>query len=279
MTVPGQRPTPLHGPSDIIIPVSHLGAGTIPRPKAKDVLTLAPGIFLTNEGGDGHAEQVFLRGFDAREGQDIEFTADGVPINESGNLHGNGYAATHFIIPELIESLRVNEGPFDPHQGNYAVAGSADFHMGLAQRGISAKYTGGSFNTHRLLLTYGPAEGSTHTFVGGELYTTDGFGKNRDAKRATAMGQYEGKLGEQGSFRVGAQAYVSSYHTAGVIREDDYEAGRIGFYDTYDAGQGGNGMRFSAYGDLEGKAGDAVLKQQLFVIYRSMGLREDLTVF
>ena len=47
-----------------------------------------------------------------------------MPINESGNLHGNGYADTHFIIPELVQSLRVVEGPFDPRQGNYAVAGS-----------------------------------------------------------------------------------------------------------------------------------------------------------
>ena len=279
VTVPGQRPNPIHGPSDIIIPVAHLGAGTIPRPKAKDVLTLAPGIFLTNEGGDGHAEQVFLRGFDAREGQDIEFTADGVPINESGNLHGNGYADTHFIIPELIESLRVNEGPFDPHQGNFAVAGSADFRLGLAQRGLTAKYTGGSFNTHRLLLTWGPADMTTHTFAGAELYTTNGFGQNRDAKRATAMGQYEGKLGEQGSYRIGGQAYVNQYHTAGVIREDDFDAGRIGFYDTYDPNQGGSAMRFSAYGDLEGKTGDTVLKQQFFVIYRGMDLRENFTGF
>ncbi len=278
-TVPGQRPTPLHGGSDFIIPVAHLGAGTIPRPKAKDVLTLAPGIFLTNEGGDGHAEQVFLRGFDAREGQDIEFTVDGVPINESGNLHGNGYADTHFIIPELIESLRVNEGPFDPHQGNYAVAGSADFHLGLAQRGLSAKYTGGSFNTHRLLLTWGPPDTSTHTFAGVELYTTDGYGQNRDAVRGSAMGQYEGKLGENGSYRVGGQAYVNVYHEAGVIREDDYDAGRIGFYDTYDPNQGGTSMRFSGYGDLETKAGDFVLKQQFFAIYRNMGLRENFTGF
>src|SRR5207244_12164439 len=68
-------------------------------------------VLLTNEGGEGHAEQVFLRGFDAREGQDVEFSVDGVPINESGNFHGNGYSDTHFIIPELVQSLRVLEGP------------------------------------------------------------------------------------------------------------------------------------------------------------------------
>src|SRR6185295_4688173 len=96
------------------------------------------------------------RGFDAREGQDLEFSANGVPINESGNLHGNGYADTHFIIPELVESVRVIQGPFDPRQGNYAVAGSADYHLGLERRGATAKFTTGSFGTNRMLLTWGP---------------------------------------------------------------------------------------------------------------------------
>ena len=123
----------------------------VPRANASELLKLAPGILLTNEGGEGHAEQVFLRGFDAREGQDIEFTVGGVPINESGNLHGNGYADTHFIIPELVQSLRVVEGPFDPRQGNYAVAGSADYELGLAQRGLTAKLHRGSFGTQRVL--------------------------------------------------------------------------------------------------------------------------------
>ena len=117
----GRRPPPSRGASDFQIRVGELAE--VPRANAAELLKLAPGILLTNEGGEGHAEQVFLRGFDAREGQDIEFTVGGVPINESGNLHGNGYADTHFIIPELVESLRVLEGPFDPRQGNYAVGG------------------------------------------------------------------------------------------------------------------------------------------------------------
>src|SRR5205085_6502691 len=137
---------------------------------------------LSNEGGEGHAEQVFLRGFDAREGQDIEFSVDGIPINESGNLHGNGYVDTHFIIPELIESLRVVEGPFDPRQGNYAVAGSAEYHLGAPQRGLYSKVSAGSFGTLRELLMYAPAGGTNGTFAAAELYQTDGFGENRDGR-------------------------------------------------------------------------------------------------
>jgi iron complex outermembrane recepter protein len=87
---------------------------------------------------------VFLRGFDAREGQDIESTANGVPINEATNLHGNGYADANFNLPETVLSLCVLEGPLDPLQGNFAVAGSADYRLGLERRGPTLKSTLGS---------------------------------------------------------------------------------------------------------------------------------------
>src|SRR6202142_2939471 len=251
VNVRGRAGPPNVGASDFNVRIGALAL--VPHANASDLLKLAPGILLTNEGGEGHAEQVFLRGFDAREGQDIEFTVGGVPINESGNLHGNGYADTHFIIPELVERLRVVEGPFDPRQGNYAVAGSADYELGLALRGLTAKYTTGSFNTQRALLTWGPPGESTHTFAGAEIYKTAGFGQNRDSERGSAMGQYEGRFGATGSFRLRTQAYPPPFHTAGVIREEDYPSGKIGFYDSYARSsfaqealkQGGDASRYS----------------------------------
>ncbi len=285
VTVLGRRPAVSRGASDFQLRVDQLAQ--VPRANASELLKLAPGILLTNEGGEGHAEQVFMRGFDAREGQDIEFTVGGVPINESGNLHGNGYADTHFIIPELVESLHVLEGPFDPRQGNYAVAGSADYELGLEQRGLTTRYTTGSFGTQRVLALWGPAGESTHTFGGAEIYKTDGFGQNRDAQRGSAMGQYEGRFGERGTYRLTAQAYTTHFHSAGVVREDDYQSGKMGFYDSYDLSsfarervpEGGDASRYSLAADIETQAGDTTLSQQLFIIKRDMRLLENFTGF
>ena len=277
VNVVGRSSPPSVGASDFNL---HVGAlREVPHDNASALLKLAPGILLTNEGGEGHAEQVFLRGFDAREGQDIEFTVGGVPINERGNLHGNGYADTHFIIPELVLGLRVVEGPFDPRQGNYAVAGSADYELGVERSGLTARYTAGSFGTQRALVMWRPEGESTHTFGAAEAYKTNGYGQNRDAQRATAYGQYEGRLGTRGSYRVTGQVYATSYRSAGVVREDDYDAGRIDFYGTYDRGQGGDSFRASIAADLETKTGDTTLAQQIFVIKRTMRLREDFTGF
>jgi len=283
--VVGRKEPPSRGASDFNLRIGELSR--VPRQNASELLKLAPGILLTNEGGEGHAEQVFLRGFDAREGQDIEFTIGGVPINESGNLHGNGYADTHFIIPELVQTLRVVEGPFDPRQGNYAVAGSANYELGLDKRGLTAKYAGGSFNTQRGLLMWGPSGESQHTFAGAEIYSTDGYGQNRDAQRATAMAQYEGRLGARGSYRLTAQGYSTHFHSAGLVREDDYESGRMGFYDSYDLSsfareqvpQGGDSSRYSVAGDLETRVGDTTMTQQVFLIKRDMRLLENFTGF
>jgi iron complex outermembrane recepter protein len=277
ITVAGRRPPPSRGVSDFHVDVGALAL--VPRQNATAILQLAPSIFLSNEGGKGHAERVYLRGFDAREGQDIEFSAGGVPINESGNLHGAGFADSHFIIPELVMSLRVLEGPFDPRQGNYAVAGSADYELGLAQRGVTLKYTYGTFNSHRAVALWGPAAESVHTFGGVQLETTDGYGQNRAAKGASAMGQYEGHIGEGTTYRILGTAYAIDYKSAGLLRADDVAAGRRGFYDTYDVGQGGSGSRFSVSADVDGRAGDVVFYQQLFLIQRGMRLRENFTGF
>ena len=277
VVVEGRRPPPSRGASDYNVPVGELAR--VPRKNATELLELAPGVYLSNEGGEGHAERIYLRGFDAREGQDIEVTYGGVPVNESGNLHGNGFADLHFVIPELVLSLRVLEGPFDPHQGNYAVAGSADYEPGLAQRGLTAKYQHGSFGSNRVLLTWGPPGESVHTFGGVELAETDGFGENRAARRASAQGQYEGRLGSNASFRLSGTAFANEYKSAGLLREDDVARGNEGFFDTYDPQQGGTGTRFQVAADIRAKSDDFVFYQQLFAISRGMRLKENFTGF
>jgi hypothetical protein len=273
----GRIPPPSVGAQDIRTETKQLVAA-IPHANSTQLLQWAPGFLLTNEGGEGHAEQIFLRGFDAREGQDIEIRVAGDVVNQAGNLHGNGYADLHFVIPELVQSIRVVEGPYDPRQGNFAVAGSADYELGLTKRGLTASYELGSYRTRRALLLWGPPDKDEHTFGGVELYHTDGFGQNRDADRATALGQYEGSL-DHGIWRVTTGAYATEYHSAGVIREDDYEAGRKGFYDTYDSDQGGSATRAYVIGDIETHHDDSTYKNQLSLTAQTMRLREDFTGF
>jgi iron complex outermembrane recepter protein len=278
VTVAGHLQPRQHGASDYQITVGQLSA--VPRANASDALKLAPGFLLTNEGGSGHAEQVFLRGFDAHEGQDLEFTVDGVPINDPGNYHGNGYADTHFIIPELIHGIRVLEGPYAPQQGNFAVAGSADYELGLDRRGLTTTFEYGSFNTERLLVAWAPKDGPAGTYAAADVYSTDGFGTNRQAKLGRAMGQYELRLSDHSTLRIAAQAYFTEYNSAGIVREDDVARGTVGFYGTEDPYQTGNeASRASVSATYESRFKDMEVSQQVFAIDRTMRLLEDDTGF
>ncbi len=278
LTVVGHAPPPSRGAGDshtVLTP----GLRQVPVANASDLLRLAPGILLTNEGGDGHAEHVYLRGFDAHEGQDLEFTVNGVPINEAGNPHGEGLVDTHFILPELVRSIRVLEGPFDPHQGNYAVAGSAEYELGLDARGGVVQYLGGSFNTHRILALWGPEGARPGTFAGADLRTTDGFGTNRASRLGRAMAQWELALGPTTTLRLLGTAYATQYGSAGALRQDDVAAGRVDFFGSNDPTQGGDAMRFTTGAAIEDVRTDRTARMQLFATYRAFRLRENYTGF
>src|SRR5262249_32818965 len=80
-------------------------------------------------------------------------------------------------------------------------------------------------------------------------------------------------------YRIGAQAYSSQFKSAGIVRADDVAKGAVDFDGTYDTRQGGDSSRYSTWGDLETRYGDTLLKQQLFLIFRDMRLRENFTGF
>ena len=266
-----------HGASDFVIDVGQLAV--VPRKSAENLLELAPGIFLANEGGECHAEQVFLRGFNAEQGQAIEFSVNGVPINEVNNPDSHGYADTHFIIPELIKSLQVTEGPFDPRQGDFAKAGSARYELGVRDRGLRLAATAGSFGTRRYLALWAPKGEREGTFAAAQFGESAGYGVSRASSSASAMAQYEGELGQRGLFRVLATTYSAHCKSAGVLRKDDVDAGRIDFFGTEDPSQGTDATRHSVSFELESPVGDGVAAAQLFFTARTLRIVENFTGF
>lgn len=266
-----------HGASDFVIDIGQLAV--VPRKSAENLLELAPGIFLANEGGDCHADQVFLRGFNAEQGQAIEFSVNGVPINEVNNPDSHGYADTHFIIPELIKSLQVTEGPFDPRQGDFAKAGSARYELGVRDRGLRFAATAGSFGTRRYLALWAPKGEREGTFAAAQFSESAGFGVNRASGSASAMAQYEGELGQRGLFRVLATSYSAHCKSAGVLRKDDVDAGRIDFFGTEDPSQGTDAARHTVSFELESPVGDGVATAQLFLTARTLRVVENFTGF
>ncbi|MCY1019170.1 TonB family protein [Pyxidicoccus sp. MSG2] len=271
---------------DLYIPVGQLA--DVPRHSAADLMLLAPGVMLANHGGEGHAETLFIRGFDAGEGKDVELRLNGVPLNEVSHAHGHGYADTYFIIPELVEALRVTEGPFDPSQGDFGVAGTVEYQLGLERRGLTASVAYGSFASRRLALVWGPPESNSATFVGLLLRQGHGFGPNRAHASAGAMAQVELRLGDETRLRLFGTSYGMRFSSAGVVRETDVVDARLPcasdaesqFFCLYDANQGGAGQRHILSAELSSrlKRGGRFV-QQGYVVLRQTRIRDNFTGF
>src|SRR5262249_22745115 len=78
-----------------------------------ELLETVPGVIVTQHSGSGKANQYFLRGFNLDHGTDFGISVDDVPVNMPSHGHGQGYSDLNFMIPELVESVRYEKGPYD----------------------------------------------------------------------------------------------------------------------------------------------------------------------
>jgi iron complex outermembrane receptor protein len=224
------RPSP-RGLGDVRVDRELLDAA--PHQQTSEMLSAAPGFFVDHEDGEGLGNDVYLRGFDLDNGSGIEMKVGGVPINIPLHIHGQGYADVNFILPEVVRSIRVLEGSYDPRQGDSAIVGSAYFDLGVAERGYQVKATYGSFDQARIAGIVAPREWNDETFVAFALRETRGFGEDRASQSASINAQYGVDLGSSDHLRLLATAYAASGALPGVVRQDDVNAGRIGYYGAY----------------------------------------------
>ena len=256
-----------------------------PHRDATELLLTVPGVFVSQHGGEGKAQQIFFRGFDAVHGQDVEVWAGGAPVNDVSNIHGQGYADLHFIIPEVVQQIRSTPGNYDPEQGDFAVAGTMRFTLGYAEPGITAKASLGSFGARRYFMAYHPAGASDETFGAFEVASTDGFGPSRAARHASGMAQTTCDFGRGVTGRVMASAYAGRFDSAGVLRLDDVESGKVDRLATYDPKQGGYSSRAQLVLELKSDAEpDGSQKPTSwsiapYVVARSLKLRSNFTGF
>ncbi|MBM4320128.1 MAG: TonB-dependent receptor, partial [Deltaproteobacteria bacterium] len=217
-----------------------------PHRSADDLLRAAPGLLAVRHGAEGKGQQLFLRGFDAVHGSDVEVLVDGLPVNEPSNVHGHGYVDLAFLPAELVESVQVLPGPFDPEQGDFATAGTVRLHLGVPadQRGLRLGYEAGTTNRHRLSLVGSPRSGSG-SFVAAELTTDEGYGEDRASRRAALLGRLD--VGPE----LTAGLHLGEFGSPNAVRLEDWRQGRLGLRDTYIHGLAGSSAR--AFATMRGR--------------------------
>lgn len=250
-----------------------------PHRSVDDLLRVVPGLHIAQHASEGKAQQFFVRGFDAVHGSDIAVSVGGLPVNEPSNVHGQGYVDIGFVLPEAVLSLSATKGSFDISQGDFATAGSIDFELGVedSRRGQRASYELGSTNRQRALALFAPVDMPEATFLAIEGMSDQGFGSHRRSERMTVLGQHRIELSPERWVQGFASGYLSRFDEAGVVPVADYDAGSIGFYDSYNEAGEGRSQRALASLAFHDESDDHLFDSSIYVQQRRLSLAENFT--
>ncbi len=220
-----------------------------PKQSAQDMLRLVPGLVIAQHAGGGKAEQIYVRGFDADHGTDINLSVDGVPVNMVSHGHGQGYADLHFVIPEVVKGLEVYKGPYFAQLGDLATAGSVRLQTRESLDRNVVSLEGGKFGTYRTLaMLQLPLESaSTSSYIAGEFFHTDGYFDSRiDLNRFNVFGKVVSRINDNQKLDFWGSAFSSKWNATGQIPIRAVEEGIIGRFGSIDPSEGGRTQRFNA---------------------------------
>jgi iron complex outermembrane receptor protein len=285
VTVRGERELRTEGRSASDFELQRDQLAAAPRSEGAEVLRSAPGLYIGRSEGPAVAHNYMLRGFDAEHGQDIAFRVGGLPINLPSHIHGQGYADLGFLIADVVSGMNVRAGVSDPSQGDFAVAGSIDISLGVAEdeRGVRLATSYGSFRTSRQLLLFAPRGLADETFGAVQYTRTDGFGQNRAGQAASAILQHAAEVGDF-TLRVIGVLHTARSDLAGVLRRDDIDAGRVCFSCVYDlpTAQAQNALSsrvmLGMFADYRGERGDSG-QLGVWLGYDQFRIQENFTGF
>src|SRR5579863_6086730 len=189
-----------HPGATIFRTLSRIDLDMQPARSAQDLLRLVPGLFIAQHQGGGKAEQIFLRGFDADHGTDVNISVDGIPVNMVSHAHGQGYADLHFLIPETVDHYDFGKGPYYADHGDFTTAGYVAYHTVNAPAHSMVKLEGGQFNTGRIvtlldLLPKNDRDKGRSAYIAGEgLYADGPFDYPEHFHRVNLFGKYSTPL-------------------------------------------------------------------------------------
>ena len=275
-----------------------------PVNSSQDLMRLVPGLFIAQHMGGGKAEQIFLRGFDADHGTDINVSVDGMPVNMVSHIHGQGYADLHFLIPETVSTFDYGKGPYYTDKGDFTTAGYLNFSTkdALDKSTVSLEY--GRFNTFRglamidLLDSVAKRKGENWYIAGDYNYTDGPFTFGERYKRFNAFSKYTRQLNANNKLSLTASAFTTTWRASGEIPERAVAANTtaldangdaviipeyanpISRFGTIDSAQGGKTSRFNFMAGINSNLGiNITLENQAYYTHYNFLLHVNSTFF
>src|SRR5277367_645304 len=245
--------------------------------RSGEVLETVPGLIITQHAGGGKANQYFLRGFNLDHGTDFAVFLDGMPLNLPSHAHGEGYADMNTVIPEFVERVDYEKGPYYANIGNYDSAGAANllFFKTLPQNFVEVE--GGMYGFGRVVFGVSQKLGSGNLLYGGEAYHDDGPWTHPDNYyKFNGILTYS-RGAEANGFSITARAYHGNWDSSDQIAANAVPL--VGIFGTLDATDGGNSQRYSLQAEWHRQSANSATKILAYGFYYDLDLFSNFTYF
>ena len=230
--------------------ISGLDLKLRPVNSTQDLMRLVPGLFTSQHQGGGKAEQLFLRGFDADHGTDVNVSVDGMPVNMVSHAHGQGFADTHFIIPESVQQLDFGKGPYQIDKGDLCTAGWVAFKTRNYLDNSFVKMDGGMFGYFRTvaglnLINRTDGNNKQDAYVMAEYgYNRGYFDQSQNFQRVNLMGKYTNYISNNKILSLTLSGFNSGWAASGQIPTRAVQDGLTDRFGNLD-GEGGATSRLN----------------------------------
>jgi hypothetical protein len=246
--------------------------------RSGEILETIPGVIITQHAGGGKANQYFLRGFNLDHGTDFAILLDGMPLNLPSHAHGEGYADMNIVIPEFVERVDYEKGPYYADVGNYGSAGSAhlEFYKTLPQNFFQVE--GGVYGFGRFVFGVSHKLFKGNLLYGGEAYHDNGPWTTHEDNYYKFNGLVTYSQGtEKNGFSITARAYRGTWHSSDQIPVTAIPL--VGFFGSLNPTDGGESQRYSVQGEWHHQGENSETSVAAYGFYYDLNLFSDFTYY
>jgi outer membrane receptor protein involved in Fe transport len=245
--------------------------------RSGEILEAVPGVIITQHAGGGKANQYFLRGFNLDHGTDFAVFLDDMPLNLPSHVHGEGYADMNIVIPEFVERVDYEKGPYYADVGNYGSAGSAHlvFFQTLPENFFQVE--GGMYGFGRAVFGISRKLGSGSLLYGGEVYHEDGPWTHPDNYyKFNGLVTYT-QGSDASGFSITARAYRGTWHSSDQIPVNAIPL--VGYFGALNPTDGGESQHYSLQGEWHRQDANSETKISAYGFYYDLNLFSDFTYY
>ena len=244
--------------------------------RSGEILETVPGVIITQHAGGGKANQYFLRGFNLDHGTDFALFLDGMPLNLPTHAHGEGYSDMNTVMPEFVEKVDYEKGPYYADVGDFGSAGAAhlEFYQVLPQDFV--KTEAGMYGFERGVFGVSQKAGEGTLLYGGEVFHDDGPWVHPDNyykfNGLTTYSRGDEVNGWSATFR----AYYGEWNSSDQIAES---YGATNFFGAINPTDGGTSQRYSAQAEWHREQENSATKVTVYGFYYYLNLYSDFTYY